>query len=109
MMQEKECTDIWRKYQAGKDHHNKANMYTLTEKCHRFYEGDQWHGLQSGDEELPVLNFIKPICRYKIAMVAMNDTAIIFSPMDDDPQKAEICDALTEFAAAQWLTPLSRT
>ena len=28
MMQEKECTDIWRKYQAGKDHHNKANMYT---------------------------------------------------------------------------------
>ena len=37
MMQEKECTDIWRKYQAGKDHHNKANMYTLTEKCHRFY------------------------------------------------------------------------
>ena len=102
MMQEKECTDIWRKYQAGKDHHNKANMYTLTEKCHRFYEGDQWHGLQSGDEELPVLNFIKPICRYKIAMVAMNDTAIIFSPMDDDPQKAEICDALTEFAAAQW-------
>lgn len=70
MMQEKECTDIWRKYQAGKDHHNKANMYTLTEKCHRFYEGDQWHGLQSGDEELPVLNFIKPICRYKIAMVA---------------------------------------
>ena len=77
-------------------------MYTLTEKCHRFYEGDQWHGLQSGDEELPVLNFIKPICRYKIAMVAMNDTAIIFSPMDDDPQKAEICDALTEFAAAQW-------
>lgn len=102
MMQEKECTDIWRKYQAGKDHHNKANMYTLTEKCHRFYEGDQWHGLQSGDEELPVLNFIKPICRYKIAMVAMNDTAILFSPMDDDPQKAEICDALTEFAAAQW-------
>ena len=72
MMQEKECTDIWRKYQAGKDHHNKANMYTLTEKCHRFYEGDQWHGLQSGDEELPVLNFIKPICRYKIAMVAIH-------------------------------------
>ena len=94
MMQEKECTDIWRKYQAGKDHHNKANMYTLTEKCHRFYEGDQWHGLQSGDEELPVLNFIKPICRYKIVMVAMNDTAILFSPMDNDPKKAEICDCL---------------
>lgn len=29
MMQEKECTDIWRKYQAGKDHHNKGmQMWT---------------------------------------------------------------------------------
>ena len=88
MMQEKECTDIWRKYQAGKDHHNKANMYTLTEKCHRFYEGDQWHGLQSGDEELPVLNFIKPICRYKIAMVAYSvqglklDNGVLISNAD---------------------------
>ena len=102
MMREKECTDIWRRYQAGKDHHNRTNMYTRTEKCHRFYEGDQWHGLQSGDEELPVLNFIKPICRYKIVMVAMNDTAILFSPMDNDPKKAELCEALTAFAAAQW-------
>ena len=95
MMQEKECTDIWRRYQAGKDHHNRTNMYTQAEKCHRFYEGDQWHGLQAGDEELPMLNFIKPICRYKIVMVAMNDTAILFSPMDNDPKKAEICEALT--------------
>ena len=102
MMQEKECTDIWRRYQAGKDHHNRTNMYTQAEKCHRFYEGDQWHGLQAGDEELPMLNFIKPICRYKIVMVAMNDTAILFSPMDYDPKKAEICEALTAFAAAQW-------
>ena len=102
MMREKECTDIWRRYQAGKDHHNRTNMYTQAEKCHRFYEGDQWHGLQAGDEELPMLNFIKPICRYKIVMVAMNDTAILFSPMDNDPKKAEICEALTAFAAAQW-------
>ena len=57
---------------------------------------------RAGDEELPMLNFIKPICRYKIVMVAMNDTAILFSPMDNDPKKAEICEALTAFAAAQW-------
>ena len=29
-------------------------------------------------------------------------TAILFSPMDNDPKKAEICEALTAFAAAQW-------
>ena len=102
MMREKECTDIWRRYQAGKDHHNRPNMYTQAEKCHRFYEGDQWHGLQAGDEELPMLNFIKPICRYKIVMVAMNDTAILFSPMDNDPKKAEICLRRRSGKRASW-------
>lgn len=53
MMQEKECTDIWRRYQAGKDHHNRTNMYTQAEKCHRFYEGDQWHGCRPATKSFP--------------------------------------------------------
>lgn len=68
MMQEKECTDIWRKYQAGKDHHNKAEHVHADGKMPPFLRGRPVARLQSGDEELPVLNFIKPICRYKIAM-----------------------------------------
>ena len=66
MMQEKECTDIWRRYQAGKDHHNRTNMYTQAEKCHRFYEGDQWHGLQAGDEELPIRTQNIRSCRMRL-------------------------------------------
>ncbi len=102
MREETNCTEIWRKYEAGREHHRLQNLYRETERCHRFYEGDQWHGCKSGGEELPMLNFIRPICKYKIATVAMNDTAIIYTAIDGDPQAAQLCRQLTEYAAGQW-------
>ena len=97
-----ETTDIWRKYDAGREHHRRANLYRTVERCHRFYEGDQWAGLKAGGEELPMLNFIRPICTYKIATVAMVDTAIIYSAINGDAQATAVCELLTRFAAAQW-------
>lgn len=97
-----EITDIWRKYDAGREHHRRADLYRAAERCHRFYEGDQWAGIKAGGEELPMLNFIRPICTYKIATVAMVDTAIIYSAINGDTQAAAVCEALTRFAAAQW-------
>lgn len=97
-----DCTEIWKKYKDGVEHHNVTQMYDTVERCHRFYEGEQWYGLESGGEELPIVNFIKPICKYKIATVAMNDTAIIYSAQGQDPREQALCDTLTDFARAQW-------
>lgn len=94
-------TEIWQKYEAGKDHHQRHGMYQSVKKCHRFYEGDQWHGMKAGGESLPVLNFIKPIARYQINMVAMNDMAMIFTSMVPDAAVQALCEDLTHFAAAQ--------
>lgn len=99
--EEKE-TDIWKKYKNGKEQHEVGQMYTKTERCHRFYEGNQWHGAKAGGEELPVLNFIKPVVNYKVSIVAMNNTAIIYSAINGQKQAHEICDVLTKFANAQW-------
>lgn len=101
-MKKEQVTQIWRKYQSGKDQHNLTGMYEKTERCHRFYEGEQWHGLQSGGEELPVLNFIRSVCTYKIAVVAMNNTEIIFSSIGKSGKAARLCSSLTQLAAAQW-------
>lgn len=76
-----------------------VGMYSKTERCHRFYEGDQWRGVQSGGEELPVLNFIKPICTYKVSMVSANNTSIIFSGRDDNALEYK---ALSKLAAQAW-------
>lgn len=92
-------TEIWQKYENGKAHHNSVGMYSKAERCHRFYEGDQWHGIQSGGEELPVLNFIKPICTYKVATVSQNSTAVVFGGKEADGEKYKV---LSNLASKCW-------
>jgi len=75
----KDAAGIWSQYQEGVNHHEKTGMYDKAEQAHRFFEGDQWYGLESDGENLPMYNFIQPTCEYKIAMVAMKNMAITFN------------------------------
>lgn len=95
-------TDIWRKYQSGKDHHTKLNLYRDTEKAHNFYNGEQWKGIESGGEELPSLNIIKPIGRYKTAIIAQNAMSIVYTSTTEDENTIKICGLLNKYAAQQW-------
>lgn len=95
-------TKIWRRYEQAKSQHLCINMSQRVKQAHNFFEGEQWEGVKTGGEKLPVLNFIQPICKYQIGMVAMNDTAIIYSSMDKDENLNQLCDLLSKFAAAQW-------
>lgn len=97
-----ETTHIWEKYQRGRDHHARANLCGQAEMCHRFFEGDQWYGLESGGEKLPMYNFIQPTCEYKIAMVALKNLAITYAPEDKNGGSESICAALNCFASRTW-------
>lgn len=102
MKDEKQVTDIWRKYEAGVEHHRSKNMYRRDERCWHFYSGDQWRGMSQGGQELPMENIIKPILKYKIAMVATTDTTIVYSDMTENVVLQEICQELSAFAAEVW-------
>lgn len=96
-------TAVYDLYERGVEHHNMLNMYRNCEKYHNFYIGDQWHGLKSGDEDLPIFNFIKPVGKYKIALIAQNQMSIVYSAMGGDTEMVtDVCEALSKFAAAQW-------
>ena len=99
---EKQITDIWRKYLAGVEHHRVKNMYRRDERCWHFYNGDQWYGMSQGGQELPIENIIKPILKYKVGTVATNDTTIVFSAMTDNPVLLGICDELNQFGVQVW-------
>lgn len=100
MIYDEQVTKYWRRYEKGKDHHNAISLYSDTEKYHRFYIGDQWHGLKSSKEELPIFNFIKPVGKYKISMVAQNSMGIVYSHMGGN--YPEVIETLNRFAASQW-------
>lgn len=72
-----------------------------TETAWRFFEGDQWYGLESG-ERLPVYNIIAPSLRYRVANIAMNDMQIYYTPLSSDERTEALARRLNVTAAAWW-------
>ena len=102
--QNEACTEIWKLYQKGVDYFNRQNLYSKTEEAYRFFLGDQWHGLESGGERMPVMNVIQPTVEYKVATVAQNNMSIHYSSMrpGSGEEEREVCELLDANAARQW-------
>jgi len=99
-------TPIYEKYRACADKLEQAQFYSRTDECHRLFEGDQWYGLDTDGQRLPVYNIIQPIVEYKTAMVAQNQVSLQYSPMEygggTDGPREEACRMLTAYARRQW-------
>ncbi len=96
------ATQLNTEFEACVETHRKMGIDDDTSRAYRFYEGDQWYGLESGDDELPIYNFIAPIVRYKTAMVAMNNMSINYSAPVSDSRVQNICASLSRLAAQKW-------
>ena len=90
--EEKDITELWRLFEEGKDHNNVRNLKASCEAAYRFYEGDQWHGLEvDHPRETISQNFIEPTITHKLANVCMNEMTVVFEGDDE-----EICRLITD-------------
>ena len=97
-----EKTDIWRKYERGRDYLNKKSIVEKTDRNWAFFAGDQWRGLESGGEKMPILNFIKPVLRYKVATVSQNNMTAVYTDMEDRIDFVEVCKLLGRVFSRNW-------
>lgn len=95
-------TDIWQKFELSKDYEDKKRLLQRTERNWNFFVGNQWKGLNSFGEELPVLNFIKTIVQYKISSVAQNAMTAYYSDMENRPEVSEVYKALNLYWRQCW-------
>lgn len=99
-------TQAWERYKRGVEHLNKFGIVSDTEQAYRFYDGDQWYGVQSGGESLPVFNIIKPVIQYKVGVVGQNYLEIVYRPdgaVDDQyALLSKTCEALNKHAFNTW-------
>ena len=95
-------TDIWQKFELSKDYEDKKRLLQRTERNWNFFVGNQWKGLNSFGEELPVLNFIKTIVQYKISSVAQNAMTAYYSDMENRPELAQVYKALNLYWRQCW-------
>ena len=101
-MQDKVYTKIWQKYEKCKDYLDKKRLVKKTERNWNFYIGNQWVGCNTGGEELPVINFISPIVRYKTAIVSQNSMTAKYSDIEERADLQPIYELLNQNFAKNW-------
>lgn len=97
-----EYTDIYQKYQKSHDYIQKHGLVSKTDRNWEMYIGNQWKGLKSGGEELPMMNIIKPIIKYKVSTIAQNAMTANFSDMDDNPELTDVFKELNKRFIKSW-------
>lgn len=98
--------DIFREYERCLAAPQMRDCFARADKCRRFVQGDQWHGLKCGDERPPQLNFLTPILKNATALVGQNRMAIHFGAMGaQSPYRdrvSDVCRALDRKAERLW-------
>lgn len=105
--QEIKETPIWQLYEKGRNYHRLTGIYDDTDRNYRFYNGNQWEGAKLNGVEPVQKNFIKPIVKYKIAVIHDNLYAINYASQNyENSAFHEIadkcCDLLNGYAAKVW-------
>lgn len=77
----------WKKYEATKSYNmrfrGKGDYYEATKTWYNFYEGNQWPGLDLGNDlPKPVFNIIKRIVDFKVANMTSDKISISVQPLD---------------------------
>lgn len=99
-------TEVWQLYQRGKSYLYMMNVYSDTDKNHRMYNGNQWEGLKIKSIEPVQLNFIKPVVKYKVAVINQNLWGIVYNPDNFEENfrdtASQLCKLLNLKAANIW-------
>ena len=106
-VQEIKETPVWGLFEIGRNYHRRVGIYTDTDRNYRFYNGNQWEGAKLGDVEPVQKNFIKPIVKYKCAVIHDNLYAINYSSLNFENREfranaERYCTLLNNYAARVW-------
>lgn len=100
-------TPVWQLFEKGRNYHRRVGIYVDTDRNYQMYNGNQWAGAKLGDVEPVQKNIIKPIIKYKLAVIHNNLYGIVYSSQNFESiefQRASgrYCEMLNRYAARTW-------
>ena len=106
-LQEIKETPIWSLYEKGRNYHRRTGIYTDTDRNYRMYNGDQWGECKLGGVENVQKNFIKPIVKYKCAVIHDNLYSVVYSSQNYEnrvfqKEASRYCDLLNGYISRLW-------
>lgn len=90
----KKPAEIYSEYSKGKDYNTNIGLYENVNKNWRFYEGDQWHGVNAPNLAKPVFNILKRVVNYFVAMLVSDDIAVHLVPFDDSDRNKTVTNII---------------
>ena len=97
-----ETTKYWRLYEKGIEYINRKRLIQRTNRNWNFFSGKQWEGIQTGGQELPFLNFIKPVIKHKVSTVSQNNMIAHYSDAEGNNELAPVYARLDQKFSACW-------
>ena len=106
-LQEIQQTEVWYLYEKGQNYHRLTGIYSDTDRNYRMYNGNQWEGAKLGEVEPVQKNFIKPIVKYKCAVIHDNLYGIVYQSMNFENREfrksaERFCELLNGYIARVW-------
>lgn len=95
-MMKQKPEEIWKEYERAVDYKNAIDLFENVRVNENFFIGRQWEGVNAPDLPKPVLNFLKRIVTYSVAMVVSDDVAVSFSPMKREKRLQSIAALAAE-------------
>ena len=75
---------IWREYERGREYNERVGLYETVKNNENFYIGKQWENVVAPDLEKPVLNFLRRVTTYFLAMLASEDIGVQIQPFQPE-------------------------
>lgn len=94
MKQKTEPLDIFHEYEDGVAYNTSIGLYETVRQNEKFYLGQQWEGLIAPDLDKPVLNFLKRVANYIVAMLVSDDIGIELTPFRRTSENEHKCELL---------------
>ena len=97
----------WLQYEAGKNYKRRIALYRTVRENERFYRGDQWYMMDSGNLPKPVFNVVKRVVDYLVCSIVPEKVDISYSDenmpyLNDVVNSKRMCRILTENARYRW-------
>jgi len=80
MVYKKTPQEIWGEYEKAVSYKHSINLYEQVEQNENFFIGKQWEGVNAPDLPKPVINILKRVVSYFIAMIVSDDIGIQLTP-----------------------------
>lgn len=92
----KEPRGIWDEYLKGISYNQRIDLYETVKENQNFVIGKQWESVEAPDLEKPVLNFLKRVVSYFVAMLVSDDVSACitsFQETEENKQMASVIEA----------------